>query len=443
MTKKHKTLMSLMFSILLASCSTENEDLSGSSLETENSIANAVVVTVVSEQDQPVARASVLVRPEDFLANASFRAFAETVYGDSSDSPVVESDEASGILNMQTDSLGRLILPKLPSGSYVLEARNASERGMLKTMIIETVEDSISLKLEKSGKLSGKVYLPEGVSSLTVGIRGLDYFVQTDAEGNFEFSSLPTGMLDVVGFVYSIYEMLGANGLPTSMGRFLSVGASSVGVLAGEHLEDVVIGGPLPLPPPVDTIPQDTVVEDTVEQYPWFVFETFEDSTYGWYSSVSEAAEAKLTASSAGLGREGLAAYFTYTNEEYNNWVLMGKAFEPVDFSEVDSVVFYARKGTSPDSQWVSFSFDVWRDSTSGLQNGKAWIHFPLDTVWNRYVVYPDSLVEVDSNYTGGNIGFDAIKANVTNLNFFGGGKGGPYEMWIDDISIYGIKEFE
>mgnify|MGYP003530201492 len=250
-------------------------------------------------------------------------------------------------------------------------------------------------------------------------------------------------MLDVVGFVYSIYEMLGANGLPTSMGRFLSVGASSVGVLAGEHLEDVVIGGPLPLPPPVDTIPQDTVVEDTVEQYPWFVFETFEDSTYGWYSSVSEAAEAKLTASSAGLGREGLAAYFTYTNEEYNNWVLMGKAFEPVDFSEVDSVVFYARKGTSPDSQWVSFSFDVWRDSTSGLQNGKAWIHFPLDTVWNRYVVYPDSLVEVDSNYTGGNIGFDAIKANVTNLNFFGGGKGGPYEMWIDDISIYGIKEFE
>ena len=61
MTKKHKTLMSLMFSILLASCSTENEDLSGSSLETENSIANAVVVTVVSEQDQPVARASVLV----------------------------------------------------------------------------------------------------------------------------------------------------------------------------------------------------------------------------------------------------------------------------------------------------------------------------------------------------------------------------------------------
>jgi hypothetical protein len=68
-----------------------------------------------------------------------------------------------------------------------------------------------------------------------------------------------------------------------------------------------------------------------------------------------------------------------------------------------------------------------------------------LDTAWQRYVVTPKDLIEPDENHIGGNIGWDAVKEHVTNLNFFGGGvtEGEAYEMWVDDITIYGVKDLE
>ena len=108
-----------------------------------------------------------------------------------------------------------------------------------------------------------------------------------------------------------------------------------------------------------------------------------------------------------------------------------------VDMSELDSIVFWA-KGTV--ENYVSFSFDIIEsDTTADIQSGKSWMHIPLTEEWTRYTVTPSNLLSVDSNNTGGNIGWDAVKDKVTNLSIFGG-KGG--EFWVDDIEVFGLESF-
>ena len=124
----------------------------------------------------------------------------------------------------------------------------------------------------------------------------------------------------------------------------------------------------------------------------------------------------------------------------------MGTALRGMtDLSDLDSVVFWARGSHADSVQWVSFSFDVLLDSADlekyGYENGKAWVSMSLDTVWTRYVVTPEDVA--DTVRIGGNIGWDAVKDHVTNINIFGGGVGGPFEMWIDDIIFYGAKGME
>lgn len=64
-----------------------------------------------------------------------------------------------------------------------------------------------------------------------------------------------------------------------------------------------------------------------------------------------------------------------------------------------------------------------------------------LDTAWTRYVVTPEDVA--DTVRIGGNIGWEKVKDHVTNLNIFGGGVGGPFEIWVDDITIYGVKDVD
>ena len=114
---------------------------------------------------------------------------------------------------------------------------------------------------------------------------------------------------------------------------------------------------------------------------------------------------------------------------------------------ELDSVVFWARgsEAREDSTQWISFSFDVQMDSVdlekNGYENGKAWMHMTLDTAWTRYVVTPEDVA--DTVRIGGNIGWEKVKDHVTNLNIFGGGVGGPFEIWVDDITIYGVKDVD
>ena len=112
-----------------------------------------------------------------------------------------------------------------------------------------------------------------------------------------------------------------------------------------------------------------------------------------------------------------------------------------VDMSNLDSIVFWARTDVVDSSKrkYISFSLDLNVDSTSSLKSGKAWVHLDVDTVWNRFVVTPSDFLEPDSNNIGGNLGWDVVKRNITDISIFGGTGG---EFWIDDIEVFGYSKF-
>ena len=427
---------------IIAACTSSDgtNEVAGSSFETENSVA--LVLTVQNTDGKLAARTKVLVRPSDFLAGANSLSLSSDIDGES---PVVESDSALGILNAETDDQGRLSLPKLKPGKYTIEAREDVNRGVVSGVVVtDSSSDSIVIKISEPGSVSGQVYMPEEVSSVKVGIEGLDYFVETDTAGKFEFKNIPVGSYNVVGFVFRTYKTVDLNGDPSTSTYYMPVGTRKITVSSDRESKNVVIGTKI-----IEII-KDPTLNDTTPTYPVVQFEDFEDGTYGWYTNVSKYAEAKLGVDKNVLDRDGQVAHFEYSNDSNYNWALMGRSLGGLkDFSDLDSVVFWARSAKGDSAQWISLSFDVQLDSASlekyGYENGKAWVHMELDTVWQRYVITPDDLLETDSTKIGGNIGWDAVKDHVTNLNFFGGGvtKGSPYEMWLDDVTIYGVKDLE
>ncbi|WP_298772323.1 hypothetical protein [uncultured Fibrobacter sp.] len=429
---------------IFAACTADSDSVAGSSLETENSVA--VALTVQREGGAPAARSKVLVRPSEFLAGANTLAITKDINELDSDSPVVAADSAQGILNLETDEQGHLNLPRLKPGTYMIEARQEAERAVSRVVVTDSSLDSVSMTVMTAGSMTGKVYLPTGEKSVTVSIQGLDYFVETDSLGNFEFENLPEGSFRVVGFVFNTYESVGPDGETETFSSYLPVGISSANVKSETTVENVTIGQrPINIGPAPSDSSNDTTVTDTADIYPVVFFEDFEDSTNGWYKTVSRYGVVHALDAQFDKVREGLVAHFEYQNDSNYNWVLMGRSLNAVvDFSDLDSVVFWARSGLSDSAQWISFSFDVLLDSAelekNGYENGKAWVHLSLDTTWQRYVVTPDDLLETDSTKNGGNIGWENVKDHVTNLNLFGGGIGGPYEMWVDDITIYGVK---
>lgn len=436
--------------MLFAACSS-NDKVSGSSLETENSIA--VALAVRQSDGSPAARTKVFVRPSDFLAWANDLSF-DRDYKDGG-SPVVVSDSASGVLNLETDDQGQLDLPRLRPGSYMIEARQKTAKAVIEVVITDSSKESVSLAMDKPGTIKGRVNLPEDLPSVIVGIQGLDYFVETDSEGNFEFPSVPAGSFNVVSFVFHVYKSLDGNGNAVPYYYYLQVGNQKAEVVPDKVSDGLEIGLKVV---PQDTVKKDSVQKDTLQKdtaqkdsedvYPEILFENFEDSiSFGWYTSVSRYGSATLDAV-RDEDRDGLVAHFEYQNDSNYNWVLMGHAFKQAsDLTDLDSVVFWARAGLADSTQWISLSFDVLMDSVDlekyGYENGKAWVHMNVDTAWHRYVVTPEDLIETDSLKNGGNIGWDAVKDHVTNLNFFGGGQGGPFDLWIDDIYIYGVKGLE
>ena len=427
--------------VLIAACTSSDgtNEVAGSSFETENSVA--LVLTVQNTDGKLAARTKVFVRPSDFVAGANSLSLSK---GNDGESPVVESDSALGILNMETDDQGRLNLEKLKPGKYTIEAREDINRGIVSGIVVtDSSSDSVVIKISEPGSISGVVNnLPEDESSVKVGIEGLDYFVETDSAGKFEFKNIPAGLHNVVAYIYRTSKTVDLNGEPSTSVYDMRLGVSKINVSSAKESKNVQIGVKL-----IEII-KDPNLKDTTPAYPAVLFEDFEDSTYGWYTNFSKYAEAKLGVEENVLKRKGLSAHLEYSNDSNYNWVLMGHSMGGMkDFSDLDSVVFWARAGLGDSAQWISLSFDVQLDSAeleeTGYENGKAWVHLTLDTTWQRFVVTPDDLLETDSTKNGGNIGWDAVKDHVTQLNFFGGGVGHSFELWLDDVWIYGVKDLE
>lgn len=393
---------------ILAACTGEGGDkISGSSLETENSIA----LTVQLADGSPAARMSVIVRPDSYLAGADS----------------VEGSFVKENMNFETDSTGRLVLDNLGYGSYIVEARNDSLKGASKFNYRSWQTDGgrVSLHVDKPGAVHGQVLVEDDAdaSEVTVAVQGLDYSVTADGMGNFEFESLPAGYFEMVAYVFADSTVTDSTGKKVKMRVTRKLGSTVANVVAGQ--ENGVV---------IDTRPNDSL--------PSFVFEDFEGGVKAWKVQHSEDANGKVESVDAGLGREGKAAHFTCENDSNYNWVLMGRSLGGmVDMSNLDSIVFWARTDVvdSTKRKYISFSLDLNVDSTSELTSGKAWIHLDVDTVWNRYVVTPDDFLEPDSNNIGGNLGWEAVKHYITDLSIFGGTGG---EFWIDDIEVYGYSKF-
>ncbi len=363
----------------------------GSSLETENSIA----VLVQLADGTPAARMKVVVRPESYLSGAS-ELGSDSLYQ----------------LNFETDDQGRVVLSDVPSGSYVIEARNDSLnlKGFEKIAYVEADSATpLTVEVSEPTKVSGRVGLPQLVRrAATVSVQGLDYQVPMDSTGYFEFDALPSGNIEIVAFVNDADE-------------------DSVKVY-GKIETDVGSGS------------EELYLGDSAYVKTEFVFDDFENGVAQWVPTASKNAEVKLNVEAAGFGREGNVAHFVCKRDSAAewDWALIGRELGGfVDMSDLDSIVFWAR---SSEASKISFAFDVFvnDDSITSSENIKAWGHYDVDTAWTRYTVIPSKLDTADSN--GGNVGWDAIKNRVTKLGIFG--QMGT-EVWVDDIEVYGYGIFD
>ena len=364
----------------------------GSSMETENSIALQVQLA----DGTPAARMDVIVRPDSYLSGAS-ELGSDSIYQ----------------LHFETDKYGRVVLRDVPSGSYVIEARSDSLnlKGFEKIAYVESDSTTpLTVEVSEPTKVSGRVGLPQMVrSAATVSVQGLDYHVQMDSTGYFEFESLPNGNVEIVAFV----NEAGVDSV-TEYGRI----EADVGSKSGDG--DLYLG-------------------DSAYVKTYFVFEDFENGKDSWAPSASYNASVDFDIAPADLDREGNAAHFVCVRDSAADWdwALIGRDLGGyVDMSNLDSIKFWAR--ASEKSQ-ISFAFDVFvnSDSVTSSDNKKAWKHYEVDTVWTQFVVIP---AELDTSNNGGNVGWDSIKDSVTKISIFG--QMGT-EIWVDDIEVFGYGIFD
>ena len=364
----------------------------GSSMETENSIALQVQLA----DGTPAARMDVIVRPDSYLSGAS-ELGSDSIYQ----------------LHFETDKYGRVVLRDVPSGSYVIEARSDSLnlKGFEKIAYVEADSTTpLTVEVSEPTKVSGRVGLPQMVrSAATVSVQGLDYHVQMDSTGYFEFESLPNGNVEIVAFV----NEAGVDSV-TEYGRIeADVGSdSSEGAL---------------------------YLGDSAYVKTYFVFEDFENGKDSWAPSASYNASVDFDIAPADLDREGNAAHFVCVRDSAADWdwALIGRDLGGyVDMSNLDSIKFWAR---ASEASQISFAFDVFvnSDSVTSSDNKKAWKHFEVDTVWTQFVVIP---AELDTSNNGGNVGWDSIKDSVTKISIFG--QMGT-EIWVDNIEVFGYGIFD
>ena len=271
----------------------------GSSMETENSIALLAQLA----DGTPAARMDVIVRPESYLSGAT-ELGSDSLYQ----------------LHFETDEWGRVVLSDVPTGSYVIEARNDSLnlKGFVKIAYVESDSTTpLTVEVSEPTKVSGRVGLPQLVRrAATVSVQGLDYQVPMDSTGYFEFESLPNGNVEIVAFV----NEAGADSV-TEYGRI----EADVGTQSGE-------GG--------------LYLGDSAYVKNYFVFDDFENGAGAWEATASLNAEVSFNIESAGLGREGMAAHFICKRDSAAqwDWALIGRELGGyVNMSDLDSIRFWVR----------------------------------------------------------------------------------------------------
>ena len=387
---------------MLVACSNDSKDVAGSSFETENSIA----FHVRHADGSLAAKAKVIINTADYLASGNTTIVRE------------DSTDTYGVLRLDS-------LHSLAEGDYMVEVRSLDgseeQKGAVSFEVPKTIPDSgmiVPVNTALPHKFSGKVQTDK--SPVWVNIRGLDYLVQVDKQGSFTFESLPEGDFEFV----LVTQGSGNDSKPVVIGSSkFCVGCKGSGTSV---IVDTTVA-------PKDTTEKDTLPKDTLKH---FMFEDFNMGQNGWYDFASKDAKGTLNIDSTETETRGYTAHFTCVNDSAYNWCLMGHSLGgPVDMSELDSIVFWARGSLN---SYLSFSLDIVEDSTLSLKSGKSWTHLELTEEWARYTVTPATMQPAEDE-NGGNLGWDAVKDNITNISIFGGAGG---EFWIDDIEIFGYEKF-
>lgn len=388
-----KIFLLLVFSALCILCACSDKDVAGiSSVETQN----AYLIRVVRDDSLPAANVIARIRSVEFIRDS-----------------VGDSVEKEFYAEYVTDSLGCFRMDSLAVDVATIEIVDGGV-GVFRKIAAHDVQngDSVQFVLEKTGNLRGKVYLPEGVDYAWIQMYGTDHLVKTDSDGYYEIDSLPA-------YEYDLRILIGD-----------SIVVRSANVDVGEKsLVNIY-----------DFEPDSIKVLDFESGDAVFVLKEINRSVTGYLaatdtsvvtvpaigSNVADAVE------NAGAGREGKTLHWK-SSAKPGVWSFFGiwicPASSTCDFTALDSVVYYVR-GTGH----YSFSFEA-----LGKTNieGKALTNDTLDSVdeWKRVCVKPTDFIESDSSY--GNFGWEPVSKTVTTISIFAYDEA---EIWIDDITLYGIK---
>ena len=335
-------------------------------------------VVVLQKNGSPAAYATVALR----AADAKAEKFAVQ-------NAMVDSD-------IRTDENGKFAMEWPEKGDYRLTVVSDGF-AFSKVLDAEDLPDLDTIWISATASVSSKVTLRTVDEFLWVGVYGLDVLVKTNDVGAYVLPSVPAG-----------------DSLPIYF-----VTADSLNSLYAEW---------------------NTVAESNSTQFlnPVKVLQDFENGGEGWYlntDSLKKGTEIK-PANSVKEGivydstRKSKVFHGTYklANDDYA-WALVGTAFEHnMKFSEIDSVVFYAKGNGN-----IRLSLENYIDPSKNLKAATEWI--PLSKDWQRISVNPAELcvgaATTESCFTS----WSGVKSWVKQFHIF---VQDGSEFYIDDVTLYG-----
>ena len=335
-------------------------------------------IVVLQKNGSPAAYATVALR----AADAKAEKFAVQ-------NAMVDSD-------IRTDENGKFAMEWPEKGDYRLTVVSDGF-AFSKVFDAEDLPDLDTIWISATASVSSKVTLRTVDEFLWVGVYGLDVLVKTNDVGAYVLPSVPAG-----------------DSLPIYF-----VTADSLNSLYAEW---------------------NTVAESNSTQFlnPVKVLQDFENGGEGWYlntDSLKKGTEIK-PANSVKEGivydstRKSKVFHGTYklANDDYA-WALVGTAFEHnMKFSEIDSVVFYAKGNGN-----IRLSLENYIDPSKNLKAATEWI--PLSKDWKRISVNPAELcvgaATTESCFTS----WSGVKSWVKQFHIF---VQDGSEFYIDDVILYG-----
>ena len=335
-------------------------------------------IVVLQKDGTPAAYATVALRAADAMVEDYV---VQNMMVDSD----IRTDE-NGKFTMEWPSKGEFRLTVASDGFAFSKVLAAKELPKIDT-----------IWLSATASVSSKVTLRTSDEFLWVGVYGLDVLVKTNDVGAYVLPSVPAGDSLPIYFVTD----------------------DSLNELYAEW---------------------NTVAESNSTQFlnPVKVLQDFESDGEGWYlntDSLKKGTEIK-PAQNVKDGivydstRKSKVFHGTYklANDDYA-WALVGTAFDHnMKFSEIDSVVFYAKGNGN-----IRLSLENYVDPTKNLKAATEWI--PLSKSWKRISVNPAELcvgvATTESCFTS----WSGVKSWVKQFHIF---VQDGSEFYIDDVTLYG-----